>query len=303
METVLINGGTGLVGTRLSQKLKDKGYQVNILSRSKNLDSPFKTYIWNVNKNTIDPEAIKTADYIIHLAGAGIAEKKWTVERKKVIIDSRVKAADLLFNTVKSIPNHLKAFISASGVGNYGAITTQHIFVESDPSHDDFLGKTCALWEAAANQFETIGIRTVKIRTGMVLSKEGGALAKLKIPVQFGIGSALGMGDQYVPWIHLEDLCDIYIKAIEDAQMVGAYNATAPEHINNEQLTKSIADALEKPFFFPKVPDFAMELLLGEMSHMLLEGSRVSSEKLKKTGFQFQFPTIKSALKDLLVKN
>jgi uncharacterized protein (TIGR01777 family) len=303
MKTVLISGGTGLVGTRLSQKLKEKGYQVNILSRSKKNDSEFKTFFWDVNKNFIDPEAIETANYIIHLAGANIAEKRWTDERKKEILDSRVKSGDLLFNAVKSIPNQLKAFISASAVGYYGAITTQHIFSESDPSHDDFLGKTCALWEASANQFETLGIRTIKIRTGLVLSKEGGALAKLKIPVQFGIGSALGSGKQYSPWIHLEDLCDIYIKAIEDTQMNGAYNAITPQHINNEQLTKSIADVLHKPFFFPKVPDFAMELLLGEMSHMLLEGSRVSSEKIEQTGFQFQFPTIKSALEDLLVKN
>lgn len=302
MEIVLISGGTGLVGTRLSHLLKEKGYQVNILSRSENNDSTYKTYKWDVKKNMIDPEAIKTADYIIHLAGAGIADKRWTVERKKEIIDSRVKSADLLFNAVKSNLNHVKAFISASGVGNYGAITTQHIFVESDPSHDDFLGKTCALWEASAHQFETLGIRTVLLRTGVVLSKEGGALAKLKTPVQLGIGSALGMGDQYVPWIHLDDLCEMYIKSIEDTQMSGAYNAVVPEHITNEQLSKSIAEELHKPFFFPKVPEFAMELLMGEMSHIILEGSRVSSEKIQKTGFQFQFPTIKSALKDVLRK-
>lgn len=302
MKIVLISGGTGLVGKRLSHLLKEKGYQVNILSRSENNDSTYKTYKWDVKKNMIDSEAIKTADYIIHLAGAGIADKRWTVERKKEIIDSRVNSANLLFNAVKSNQNHVKAFISASGVGNYGAITTQHIFVESDPSHDDFLGKTCALWEASALQFETLGIRTVLLRTGVVLSKEGGALAKLKTPVQFGIGSALGMGDQYVPWIHLDDLCEMYIKSIEDSQMSGAYNAVVPEHITNEQLSKSIAEELHKPFFFPKVPEFATELLMGEMSHIILEGSRVSSEKIQKTGFQFQFPTIKSALKDVLRK-
>ncbi|HUH75277.1 MAG TPA: TIGR01777 family oxidoreductase [Chitinophagales bacterium] len=303
MKTVLISGGTGIVGTRLSHKLRDKGYEVQILSRSKNSDSIFKTYIWDISKNYIDPKAVETADYIIHLAGAGIADKRWTDERKKIIIDSRVDSANLLFNAVKSNLNRVKAFISASGVGNYGAITTQHIFTESDPHHDDFLGKTCALWEASADQFETLGIRTVKVRTGVVLSQEGGALEKLKIPVQLGIGSALGSGKQYVPWIHLEDLCNIYIKAIEDAHMSGPYNAAAPEHLTNEQMTKSIAEVLHRPFFFPKVPSFAMNLLLGEMSELLLEGSRVSSEKIQKAGFQFKFPDIKSALKDLFRKN
>lgn len=300
MKTVLISGGTGVVGARLSHQLKEKGYDVNILSRSENSDSIFKTYIWDTNKNYIDPKSIANADYIVHLAGAGIADKRWTDERKRIIIDSRVDSANLLFNAVKSNPNKVKAFISASGVGNYGAITTEHIFIESDPSHNDFLGKTCAVWEASADQFEALGMRTVKIRTGMVLSKEGGALAKLKIPVQIGIGSALGSGKQYVPWIHIDDLCNIYIKAIEDIQMSGSYNAAAPEHINNEQMTKRIAEKIHRPFFFPKVPGFAMELLLGEMSELLLEGSRVSSEKIQKAGFQFKYPEIKSALDDLL---
>ncbi len=163
----------------------------------------------------------------------------------------------------------------------------------------DFLGETCNSWEQAADKFSGIGVRTVKIRTGVVLSKEGGALSKLLLPVKLGLASAIGTGKQYMPWIHLDDLCDIYIQAIEDQALSGAYNAVAPEPITNKEFTRKMAQALHKPFWFPNIPAFVMKMLLGEMSTMLLKGSRVSSEKIQAAGYTFQFPELESALKDV----
>lgn len=298
METVLISGGTGLVGKHLTKSLKEKGYRVAILSRDKT-DPDFLTYTWDVEKKEIEQAAIESADYIIHLAGANIGEKAWTTERKKLIIDSRIKTAELIFEKTKEIKNNIKAFISASAVGYYGAVTSDKIFHEQDPPAGDFLGETCKLWEQATDKFNNLGIRTVKIRTGLVLSQNGGALEKMVIPAKLGFGSAIGSGKQYMPWIHISDLCNIYIKAIEDLKMTGAYNAAAPEHLSNKDFNKTLASVLHKPFWFPAVPAFVMKILFGKMSVILLKGSRVSSEKIMKAGYHFSFPGLRAALSDL----
>ncbi len=299
MATILISGGTGLVGKQLCKKLKDKGYSVAILSRSSRKDSDILTYTWNIDKREIDKEAIETADYIIHFAGANIGDKRWTAKRKKLIIDSRVKSGQLIFEKLKGNKNQLKAFISASAIGYYGTITTDKIFSETDLPANDFLGEASQLWEQSADSFEKLGIRTVKIRTGVVLTKQGGALAKMLTPVKLGIGSAIGSGLQYLPWIHIDDLCSIYIKAIEDSNMNGAYNAVAPDHKTNRDFTEALARVLKKPFWFPNVPAFAMKLMFGKMAEMLLKGSRVSSDKIRTAGYGFLFPDLKSALNNL----
>lgn len=284
METVLISGGTGLVGSHLSKKLRAKGYEVAVLSRS-------------------DPDSVKaveTADYIIHLAGANIGAGRWTARRKQQILDSRVNTANDIYEQVAASRHpKLKAFISASATGYYGAVTTDKIFAEDDPAATDFLGKTCRLWEAAAEGFQNLGARTVKIRTGVVLTGRGGALEKMSLPVKMGVGSAIGSGGQYLPWIHIDDLCGIYIKAVEDSGMEGAYNAVAPDHRTNREFTQTLARVLKKPFWFPPVPALAMKLLFGQMSEILLEGSRVSSEKIVREGYSFRFPDLENALKDL----
>ena len=249
--------------------------------------------------SALQKKAIDEADYIIHLAGANIGDKRWTDKRKQLIIDSRVKSAQLLFDTIKDRNKILKAFISASAIGYYGAITSDKIFTETDPAANDFLGETCRLWEQSAGQFNGLGIRTVKIRTGVVLTSQGGALAKMVAPVKIGIGSALGSGKQYLPWIHIEDLCEIYLKAIEDIQMKGPYNAVAPENKTNKEFTHSLAQALNKPFWFPNIPALILKLFFGKMSDMLLKGSRVSSEKIIASDFTFKFPDIETALNDL----
>lgn len=303
MEKVLITGGSGIVGKHLSHKLQERGYSVAILSRAKMPTAGVMVYTWNLYSNEIEEKAINNVDYIIHLAGANIGEKRWTKARKRLIVDSRVKTAELIFKKVKEQNKGLKAFISASAVGYYGTITSDKIFKETDLPSDDFLGNTCKEWESIVDRFKELKIRTVKIRTGVVLTEKKGALSKIIAPVKIGIGSAIGSGKQYMPWIHIDDLCEIYIKAIEDKQMNGAYNAVAPDHKTNKDFTKILASVLNKPFWFPKIPASLMKLIFGEMSVLLLKGSRVSADKILEAGFKFQFPDLKSALTNLIIKN
>lgn len=297
---ILITGGTGLIGKELGRKLKQKEYSVAVLSRHKNHDTDIQTYLWNPEKNEIENGAIETADYIIHLAGANISEKNWKKERKKVIVDSRVKTADFLYSKIKKSGNILKAFISASAVNYYGTVTSDKIFTEDDPPANDFLGITCRKWEESAFRFQKLGIRTVIIRTGVVLSGKGGALSKMQLPVRLGIGSPVGSGRQYLPWIHIDDLCNIYIKAIEDSKMDGAYNAVAPDHITNKDFMKTIARVQKMPFWAPKVPAFVMKALYGKMADILLKGSRVSSARIREAGYTFRFSSLESAIGNLI---
>jgi len=280
-------------------KLLDRGYEVAIFSRSTGLDSRTSYHTWDIDRNIVDREVINNSDFIIHLAGVNIGGKRWTKKRKRKIIGSRTKSADLIFNNIDRHNTRLKAFISASAIGYYGGSTSEQIFLETDPPASDFLGQTCEQWETAADQFNELGVRTVKIRTGIVLSSQGGALSKLKIPIQLGFGSAIGHGKQYMPWIHLDDLCAIYIKAMEDQTMTGAYNAVAPEYITNKAFTRKLARVLHRPYWFPNIPAFLMRLFFGEMSVTLLSGSRISSEKIEAAGYTFQYPDLNGALNDI----
>lgn len=299
---VLITGGTGLIGRELSKKLLQKGYEVAVLSRSKKKDADIKTCEWDPANNKIEEGAIETADYIIHLAGANLSDKRWTEKRKQIIVDSRVETAELLFNKVREAKSNPKAFISASAINYYGTVTSDRIFIENDPPAGDFLGETCRKWELSAHRFKDQGIRTVIVRTGVVLSDKGGAMEKIKIPVKAGVGAPIGSGRQYMPWIHLDDICNIYIKAIEDSSMQGAYNAVAPDIPSNKEFMRTLARTYKKPFLAPRVPAFVMKILFGEMSSVLLEGSRASSEKIMAAGFKFQFPEMETALADIAGK-
>jgi uncharacterized protein (TIGR01777 family) len=299
MAKVLITGGRGLVGTHLGKKLQASGYEIAILSRTRRNDNKRQTYYWDYNKNEIDKDAINTSDYIIHLAGENLGERRWTSKRKQLIVDSRIKSAELIYNNIDKENKRLRAFITASAIGYYGAITSDKIFSEADPPADDFLGQTCKKWEQVADRFTDVGVRTVKIRTGIVLAKQGGVLSKIIIPVKWGIGSAIGDGKQYFPWIHIDDLCSLYIKAIEDTQMIGAFNAVAPEHKTNKQFIETIAHSLDKPFWFPKIPAIALKVILGQMSEMILTGSRISSDKIINSDFVFRYSTLEIALEQL----
>jgi uncharacterized protein (TIGR01777 family) len=302
MENVLVTGGTGLVGKHLCKRLKEKGYNVAILSRRNNKGN-YQYYSWDLKRGEIEKKAIETADCIIHLAGASLTEKRWTESRKQQIVDSRVKSGELIFAKIKEQKKVPKVFISASGIGYYGQKTTEKIFEENDLPANDFLAETCKKWEQMANKFTDIGVRTVKIRTGIVLTKQGGALSKMMTAVKLGLGSAIGSGRQYFPWIHIDDLCGIYIKAIEDTKMEGAYNAVAPEHKTNKEFTHSLAQILKKPFWFPNIPAIMMKILFGRMSEILLNGSRVSAEKIRSAGYIFLYPKLENALVEITQKS
>lgn len=302
METVLITGGTGLIGSHLSKKLKENGFNITLLSRKRETDGAISVYTWDPDEDFIDPEAISGADYIIHLAGAGIGDKRWTKKRRNLIIDSRIKTGELIFNKVQESGKKLKAFISASGIGYYGTISSDKIFNETDPPSNDFLGEVCRKWEEMADRFKESGIRTVKFRTGVVIAEKGGALGRMTTVVNMGIGSPFGSGRQYIPWIHIEDLCNLYLRAVKDPSMMGAWNAVAPEHTTNGEFMRILAEVLEKPFFFPAVPSFVLKMLLGKMSGIILKGSRASAGKIISSGYKFEYPGLENALKNLFLK-
>lgn len=295
MATILITGGTGFIGKHLSEFLRAKGYHISILSRN-NSETP-NSYFWDVNQNFIESKAIESVDYIIHLAGAGIADERWTKKRKKELINSRVNSTKLLYKNVIKLNPNLKGFIAASGIGYYGAVTTNKIFTENDAVGSDFLSIICKLWEKESMKFDAINIRTVILRTGIVLASKGGAFEKIVKPIKLGVGAALGNGEQYIPWIHINDLCNMYAAAIENIELHGIYNAVSPEHITNTEFTNSVANSLKKKIIFPNIPAIVLKTIYGKMASILLNGSRVSSDKIMKSGFNFQFLTIKNALK------
>lgn len=300
-KNVLITGGTGMIGRRLTQILQEKGYEVSHLSRSRKNDQPVKTYVWDIQKQEIEPEALQKADYIIHLAGAGVADKRWTESRKKVILKSRTESTRLLHNTLSNLGDRrLKAFISASAIGIYGADTGSAEIYETSPKGDDFLSDVVKRWEAVVDDINKLNIRTVKLRIGVVLSMEGGALPRIVQPIKLGAGAPLGSGQQYTSWIHVEDLCRMFIYALEQQDIEGVYNAVAPRPVTNKQLTQSAAQTLHKPLFLPNVPGFAIRLAFGEMASIVLGGNKVSSKEIEQKGFKFQYPNIDNALKDLL---
>ena len=300
-KNVLLTGGSGFIGRYLTKVLIDNGFSVSVLSRSDKKNTDLITfYKWDLEHNYIDEEAVLKADYIVHLAGEGIVEKSWTAKRKKAILESRIQPIDLIYGVLKKNNKLLDAFISASAVGIYGAVTKGEICTEETPAENDFLGITCQKWEAASDKIKSLGIRTVKIRTGIVLGRKEGFLKKLSPGFKMGFGSILGTGKQYVPWIHIEDLCHMYLKAIQDEQINGPYNATVLDNTTNETLSKTLANLYGYTIWLPKIPAFVLRLFLGEMSQAVLYGQRVSSEKIKKTGFHFQFKNLETALSNCL---
>jgi len=302
-KNVLISGGSGFIGKHLTHLLLGKGYTVSILSRSQkqNKEDVFY-YQWDVSTGFIEEDAVLKADYVIHLAGENIAEKPWTAERKEAIVQSREQSIRLIYNVLKKNHKKLDAFISASGVGIYGALNGEEVCAENWPPENDFLGITCQKWEAAADTISDLGIRVVKIRTGLVLGKEDGFLKKLSPVFKFRLGSALGSGKQYMPWIHVDDLCGIYLEALNNSTMNGAYNAAVHDNTTNAVFSKTLAKIYGYSVWLPNVPAFLIKLALGEMGQIILTGRRVSSEKIEKTGFKFKFSSLEQALRDCLGK-
>lgn len=297
---VLITGGTGLVGKRLTELLLKEGYQVSYLSRSKEPVDNVKVYAWDVENGHIERGALEGIEYIIHLAGAGVADKRWTKSRKQEILESRTKSAELLFNTLKQTSHQVKAVIAASAIGYYGYDTGEAIITEKSPAGDDFLADVCQEWEFAVGQIRQLSIRTISFRIGIVLSPYGGALVKLIQTIKVGAGAPLGSGKQNFSWIHIDDVCQAFIEAMRNETMEGIYNLVAPNVVTNEELTKQVANVLHKPLVLPNVPAFALKMAIGEMANAVLGGSKVSNQKLAATGFGYQFPELKPALENLL---
>jgi uncharacterized protein (TIGR01777 family) len=303
-QTVLITGGTGLVGKALTQALIEKGYAVIILTRSvagKKDQENLRYAAWDVSKQQIDTEALCAADYIVHLAGAGVVEKKWTESYKKEIQESRTQSSRLIYEALKQNPNHVKAIVSASAIGWYGADTSPvKPFVETDDPADSFLGNTCKLWEAGIEPVTTLGKRLVKFRIGIVLCNSGGALTEFKKPARFGVAAILGNGKQIVSWIHVEDLCNLFIAGIENENLSGSYNAVAPNPVSNKTLTLTLAKAMNGKFYLPvHVPGLVLKIIMGQSSIEVLKSTSVSCKKILDTGFAFKFKTIEAALEDL----
>jgi uncharacterized protein len=297
---ILITGGSGLIGKYLTSALLAEGFSVSHLSRNQDKFGRVRVYRWDPEKEIADPSIFEGIDYIIHLAGANIGEGRWTEKRKSEIVNSRVNTTRFLYKLITENKFPLKAFISASAVGLYGSETSERIFSENDQPADDFLATTCRLWEEAADAFEKSGIRTVKIRTAMVLEKSDSALTRLLMTAPFGFLVRFGNGYQYIPWIHISDLCGIYLKAIKDKFVAGAYNAAAPEHTTHNEFIKALGIILKKPVLVPNIPSFMLSAVLGEMSGVILNGSRISCQKIINAGYSFSFGNLNVALADLL---
>jgi uncharacterized protein (TIGR01777 family) len=299
---ILITGASGLIGTRLTEMLLQKGHHVSHLGRTKKNNGQVKSFRWNVDQHQIDEDALQGIDTIIHLAGAGVADKRWTQKRKHEILESRTRSTQLLFDTLEKRNHSVKSVISASAIGYYGFESSDEL-TETSAAGKDFLSNVTKQWEEEVNKIESLGIRIIKIRIGIVLSEKGGALKEMMKPIKFYVGAPLGSGNQYVSWIHIDDLCAIFCKAVEDINMRGAYNGVGPYAVTNRTLTRAIAKVLDKPMFLPPVPSFIMKLIIGEMADIVLGGSKVSSTKIQRAGFSFQFDTLEKALRDLLTRN
>jgi uncharacterized protein (TIGR01777 family) len=308
MQTVLITGGTGMVGQSLTNLLLAKGFQVIVLTRQKKQSSRahFSYAQWDINKGWIDPNAIAAADYIIHLAGEGVADKRWTESRKKAILNSRIDSSALLVKALSNQPNKVKAIIAASAIGWYGPDTVTSLqsgFVETDAVDTSFLGDTCKLWEESMHPVKAFGIRLVTIRIGIVFNPKGGALAEFIKPAKLGVAAILGDGKQIVSWIHQQDLNRLMLFALEHEQITGIYNAVAPDPVDNATLTKAIAKRLHKYYIPFKVPSMMLKIMLGEMSVEILKSAKVSAAKIIAAGFSFDYASMDEALDDLLVTN
>lgn len=302
MSTIVIAGGTGLLGRHLSQLLSDKGYEVRHLSRKRNLDAKFPAYSWNLNDGSYDKDVFQNIDYVINLAGANLADSRWTPTRKKAMIESRTKSTSLLKMAIEKLDSPPKAYISASAIGFYGD-KSDEILTEKSPSGEQgFLPECVVAWENAIGEIRKTGIRTITLRIGIILSTKGGALKELLFPFNFFLGTYFGNGKQWYSWIHIDDMAQIVVEAIENPSLSGTYNATAPQPTSCKAIVLAIKNVLNKPALILSVPAFLLKMVMGEMSTIILDSTRVSSEKIQKAGFEFKFPALSKALEDILTR-
>lgn len=301
MRKVLISGASGMVGSALAKHLTEKGHQVNALYRSGTIEKipGVHYYLWDVQNGYIDVACLQGVDTIVHLAGTNIANLPWSNKVKASIVSSRTESISLIYDAIKKEKNQsIKHVISASATGYYNHRGNE-LMTESKKASLDFLGLACTAWENAVNKGSKLGLRTVILRSGLVLDSEEGALPKLAATAKLGLAAALGSGQQWTPWIHIADAIGIYSYAIEHEDMQGIYNMVAPQPIRNEQLIRAIAQRLDKPYWLPNVPAFLIRAVLGQMSQLLLSSTKVSAQKISRRGYQFQYPKIDQALRHL----
>lgn len=299
---ILITGGSGLVGTQLTAMLLTEGHEIVHLSRSsKKRKDGVLVYVWDTKAGTIDAKAIDGVDAIVHLAGAGVADERWTAKRKEIILSSRVETAGLLQKVLSENEHRVKVFLSASGMGYYGDNGSKAM-TESDPVGSDFLAEVCKYWEQATDPIEAMGIRRAIFRISLVLSREGGALPKMDLPVKMGMGSYFGNGKQIYSWIHIEDLCRLFIMALKEESFQGIYNTATPHQLSNKQFTKVLASVLGRPFIPAPVPRFMLKTILGQMSETVLGSIALDMTKLTTSGFTFKYPSLEDALRNLYGK-
>ncbi len=289
MQTVLLAGGTGFIGGHLQRHLRNAGYRVRVLSRTPEGPDQYK---WDIKEQTIDPEALKDVDYIINLCGAGIGDKRWSEKRKEVLTSSRIEPTLFLFSLAERMPG-LKKYVSASGITCYGLEDKGTIFKEADAYGPDFTSQLVRKWEEAASKFESVCPVTM-IRTAIVISEDAATFQKLKKPVKFGVGSPIGSGEQWFQVIHIDDICGVYLHALQ-SDLKGPVNACAAV-VRNKTFMKELALMMHKPFWFPNVPAFALRLLFGEMADILLKGVKTSNERLLESGYRLKHPDLPAIL-------
>lgn len=300
-QTILLTGGTGTIGRQLTQLLVQQGYQVSVLSREAKPIPGINVYQWDIKKGHIDPKAIQTADHIIHLAGAGIADERWTDKRKDEILNSRTQSTELLAQALSRNSHKVKSFIATSAIGFYGGDTGDRPITETTEGGSDFLAQVVRAWERSEDRVAALGIRTVKLRVGVVLTMAGGALPKLAQPIRLGVGAPIGSGQQYISWIHIDDLCRMYCQALTDESWQGVYNAVAPTPVTNETLTKAIAKVLHRPTIVPTIPAFVIKMMFGELAITVIGGNYVLNKRIAdETSFQYQYGDLNTALENLL---